>query len=405
MPILSTSDARISKLKLWEELDSPLPSFSEAMSTFVPLAQSASERAWEVRSLTNFNIATQKNVGGVLSNLGVPQGKSFDTAVDFIGLPDEALHAGKLFWDLIGDKAQDELKEGIQELLEIVAKEVLGSLVNAIGAIPIYGWIVEALWDVGTGIATLVQAAKASNTSAPEPIYSRAVFGPESDKNVLNQFVLRPMRDTQDWSKLFYPPGVGRNTTFGDRFSASKLEGGGYRILTRGAKDGWLGGIPGTTRIHQGFEVYPGGNRIRELGQLFPSSRELFCWAWSQVTKRGPQMLTVDAAGARKYWMQYLFDLRLWLRETDKLTDKEKQRLIDGPGVDLFGWGPYDMPFEKGPRLRELRDPRPRREGPLEASHHRRSQADGDCNARPQPRHLEGEARARARHDHLRLRR
>lgn len=331
------------------QLDTPLPDLVSVQETFDPGAMRASEIAFQNRAITFFNQGSQKTFAGVLSNVGIPENAGFAEIVSFLNVPQQALDVGVLFWDLVDEMAEDVLEETVEQLMELAEvafEEAFGALVDVVGAIPVYGWIVKAVWNVAMGIKSIVDIAKESNKDDPEQEYPRAQFSPSADRDITNEFMLKVFRSDRNWTTIFAPPGFGKNTSYGDRFRGEKLEGGGRRIITRGTKTGWVGFIPGTTMVHRSFEVEPGGYIVRDIGRIYPSVRDQGISAWGQVLKNSPSMYTIDTESARGWWSQYLFDLRMWLKETDLLASDTKRRLVNnGEVVGMFGWGPYDMPF------------------------------------------------------------
>ena len=197
------------------------------------------------------------------------------------------------------------------------------------------------------GIIRIAELIKQQNEEPPEQEYPRVAFSPDNDIALCNQFVINKVKKLV-WDEIFMPPGIDRNTTYGEYFWGAKLEGGGRRIRSRGLKSGWVGFIPGTTSLHQDLEVEPGGYQIRDTGLYYPSARNMGAFAWGQVSDRSSAaMYTVNAERVGRTWAAYLFNLRMWIRETDTMKDATKRRLVNHPQiVKQFGWGPYDMPFD-----------------------------------------------------------
>lgn len=334
-------------------LESALPDFPEIFERLGqadPQAVRLAEIDFTNGIETNFNLGSQKSIAGVLGNIGIPQGPIFESALEFLDMPDYALVVADVFWGIIEDYAIDIFKATVEQLVEVAIEalgKVLGSLVDIMSGIPAYGYVIDIAWDVGMGIKKLVDIAKESNKPPPEAVYARAEFSPQADVSMANNNVIGPARHASDWTPIFKPPGLGRTKTWGPRFTSQKLEGGGRRVRTRGQRAGWVGFVPGTTMVHRGFEIERGGNVVRDIGALYPSTRNLAFLAWGQAQKNSPAMYTVDAVTARDQWAQYLFDLRMWIRETDILKESAKRAFVDGPlAKQTFGWGPYDMPFD-----------------------------------------------------------
>jgi len=315
-----------------------------------PTIQQAVQLEWQDRLANGFNVGTRFSAARVVTNLGYARGPKLDAIQTLFDIPQEALMVGQVFFDLLEDVVGDMVEatlEQIMEILEQALEEVLGALVDIISGIPIYGWIVKIVWNVVRGIRTIADLIKKQNEDPPEKEYPRVKFTPDGDLALCNQYVINRLQ-SDDWTPIFMPPGIDRNTAWGEYFFGAKLEGGGRRIVTRGSKEGWVGMIPGTTSLHREIEVEPSGYQIRETGLYLPSARNMGAFAWGQVQDRtSPALYAVDAERCKKTWRAYLFNLRLWIMETDTMKESSKRRLVNDPQlVRQFGWGPYDMPFD-----------------------------------------------------------
>lgn len=334
-------------------LESALPDFAkifERLGQADPEAVRLAEIDFTNGIQTNFNIGSQKAFAGVLGNIGIPTGPVFESALELLDLPEYALVVADVFWGIVEEYAVDIIRATVEELMEIAftaISEVLGSLVDIVSGIPIYGYIIDVAWDVGMGIKRLVDIAKESNKPPPEVAYARAEFDPQTDASMATNNIIGPARYGSDWTPIFKPPGLGRTTTYGELFSDQKLEGGGRRIRTRGQQAGWVGFIPGRTMVHRAFELEHYGTVVRDVGALYPSTRNMAVLAWGEVVKNSPAMYTVDADQARRQWAQYLFDLRIWIKETDALHKKTKRNFVNGLAKQMFGWADFDTPFDK----------------------------------------------------------
>lgn len=324
-------------------------SVAEAMSG--PTVQNAVQIEWQDRLTDGFNVGTQFGAARIVSDgIGYLQGPKFDSVLSLVGVPEEALMVGQVFTEILEDTVGAMLEASVDEIMEVleqVLDQVLGAMVDVISGIPVFGWVVKIVWNVVRGIIRLVEVIKGQNEKPPEKEYPRALFTPDGDLALANHGVLRVLNG-YDWTNVFMPPGVDRNTTYGEYFRGNKLEGGGRRIETRGEKVDWIGMIPGTTSLHQYIEVEPGGNQVRDTGSLLPSARNLSTYAWAQVTDlQSPSMYSVGAEQVRSVWSAYLFNLRMWIRETGLMKESTKRKLVNSPVmVKQFGWGPYDMPFD-----------------------------------------------------------
>jgi hypothetical protein len=206
-----------------------------------------------------------------------------------------------------------------------------------VGTIPIYGWIIEAAWDIAMGIVKLVKLVKASNAEDPELEYAAAKFSPDADSAVAAKMG-RLIRTENDWTNIFRPPGVGEGDSPGVNITRSKIKGGGYRLLAAGYHEGWFGFVPGTTTLDLGFEIYS-NNYSRGLGQLFPTTRNLGISVWDQINRKSPAMFAVNARACWGQWEGHLGELRDYLYTNPGKAAKE---FVNGYGEQVFGWSSWD---------------------------------------------------------------
>jgi hypothetical protein len=378
MPILDPfNDPLLKRLNLFEGVQSSLPDPLAAQESFSKLQRDATRIGWAETQAKNWAIGSQIQAGDVLASVGAPQGsKLYGGLISLVKIDNPA---ADLMEHLEESLIRPLLTFTFEEIIEIildVLEDVFSPLIQTIGAIPVYGWIIEAIWDVAMGIVKVVELVKAQRASDPKREYEAAGFYPQGDTDVAKSFILERMRTTVDWTKIFMPPGIGRNTTYGEKFSSAKLKGNmGRRIKTRGEKEGWVGYIPGTGMIDQGWEIGPRGDAIRNLGTLLPTGRDMAGLCWSQVSgsnssfqkgkisfKNGvtygaycgkkcgrdasPSMFTVNAEVALRTWQGYLFDLRMWLKEGNTGMGKATRKVfVDGVGRDLYGWAKWDTSF------------------------------------------------------------
>ena len=355
MPILNPNyDPLLKRLKLpTATLQSSLPNPFDADTNFIGGSSERIDKQWALTKGDNWAVGSQLQAGNVLASVGAPAGTDlFRGLTDIVRVEDPVLE----FRRWVEQKIKSIARALLEELVELVSKlaqEFIDGVVKAVGSIPIYGWILESIYDVINGIVLVVKIFKAQRAPDPEAEYNAAMFNPTTDRDMANLDILDLMRTGPDWTSIFKPRGIGRNKTYGERFWSAKLKGDmGRRIITTGSKQGWVGYIPGTSTIDQGWEITKYGTR--NLGSLLPTSRDMAMLCWSQVdggSNKGrsgsPSMFTVDADGAMRAWSQFLFDFRIWLREGETGMNKSaRKKFVDGPGKDLYGWSNWDTKFD-----------------------------------------------------------
>lgn len=383
MPIFNQfEDPRLKRLQLFKGLETSLPNPMKAQETFLKVAVDAEQKTWAQTQANNWAVGSQLQAGDVLASVGAPASSPLLRGLfDLVDISNPAEEVARYLYENLAKPLVDYVLEEIIGVILDVLEEVFSPMIQMVGAIPVYGWIVEALWDVAMGIVSIVNMVKAQKADDPEAEYKAAGFSPEADTNVANAFILDRMRESVDWTRIFMPPGIGRNLTYGEKFWSAKLKGNmGRRILSAGRKEGWVGYIPGTGVIDQGWEIGPSAGIVRNLGTLLPSSRDMSTLCWSQVNgsnskfnrlsrsstskeawekgthplkpsknwgkNASPAMFTVDAESAFRTWQGYLFEFRMWLREGKTgMKESTRKKFVDGVGRQTYGWAKWDTPF------------------------------------------------------------
>lgn len=344
MPTIAVDSPEVAALELFKPQDSTLPSLAEAQKTFLTLAASVTGQAWELSADSNANKAYQRDVGGLLSSTGVAGRHRFDIAFQFIGLPDSALAVQPIFERLIRTKAVQKAIQATLELLKQAMEEVMGKVVQAVGAIPVYGWIVEAIYDVALGIVTIVKVFKQQKKSSKKKReHEWSTFSQDTDANFSYQLVERPISAGGDMTGIFTAPGwSGVLESWQKPITTDLLRGGGVRVVPNGAASDALGYIPGTSTIHQGFELSNRAVTALDLGRVLPLARANAISAWGIVNRTDtPQLFAVNTERAIGEWQQYLQQLRAALFESEHVSESARDHGI-ALGEKLFGWSPVE---------------------------------------------------------------
>jgi len=312
MPKLSPGSPLIQRLKLQlpESYGTPLPDLGEV--GFDSAAREAMKRSFRDQGWANWGDSMQKYAGGNMVQLGAPQGDQnlgddlYNGMLGLVQLEDP----GQTVLQLVGaDQLPGSwiLEKGTQYIADYIAdlmQDVFDALVQSVSAIPIYGWVIEMLWDVANGISRLVKIIREQDKD-PEQEYPRASFGPDVDATLAGDVIRHDVLQTTDWTRLFLPRGLG--------FSSKKLEGGGRRIDTGMQLEEYpnIGLVPGTKKVDAGYEIYPGtyGTNARSLGMFLPSLTSFSLDLWDSINRVGPAMYCVDAYRLEMLWRHYVYDL------------------------------------------------------------------------------------------------
>lgn len=227
----------------------------------------------------------------------------------------------------------------------------IGVSVQLMSQIPVVGWIAQIAWTFGNGIYQLVQAVKASDNDDMPVLYPAAKFNPEQDLNRFNNEVLTRLSGSQDWTKIFRPPGGGipGDAAWLGEFSTAALgsSGGqkfGVRVEATNPCALCLGYVPGTAFVHDRIEMV--GTNLKDTGNTYlPTARQHGVWIWEHIArKNSPALYAVNAKSLATLWGNYLKGLRLYVEGDDKLSAAQKNKIItyynkDPDGRPIFGWG------------------------------------------------------------------
>jgi len=207
---------------------------------------------------------------------------------------------------------------------------------NAIGAVPVVGWIVKIIYDISRTIADIVMKVrkegrdKAKRAMAREqsiPIASLEQ-NPETDDLQTKAFFRFLSPAYFDPQQVIRPPystsATGEHGMFcaadvKEKVSDNKRLGW---VIYGAEPSGGMGLVPGTSNITRslyfpaGLSSAPGvsskgcaGGSVRDVGTLYPTATNLSTGWWSQISKPGPSMYMVNPLSARNEWEIYMENL------------------------------------------------------------------------------------------------
>jgi len=240
---------------------------------------------------------------------------------------------------------------------EFVKSDFFEMALNAIGLIPVVGWIIKIVVEVAQSVAKIVTVIFDDNLKTAKSVAAQQLsipmrgteFSKMADDAVVQEIYGR-MRDydQQRFIQPAYAPMGGGGEYLG--FTAQGVYDDDWDS-SRGDKEmglGWvvqpgkyalpgLGFVPGTGNITRSMFFPAGvtsgrgckGGAVRDIGSLYPTGGSLLSSWWSMVLKPGPSMFSVDAKQPIKDWENYIYGM-----------------LMLGPNV-MKGWAcaPTGIPF------------------------------------------------------------
>lgn len=300
-------------------LSGPLPSSTVELWN----ASGIVDEATRLAVLRNNSRAFAESAGAIWqrSILGAGTGPGFRpeqwaelenvTAVDAIALASEL--AGQFGLDL-GAWAQDVAVEVFSEVVDLVAADLVDSVVSAV---PVVGPVVRFLVAWGRGIAAMIRADIEQNErdessrdedSCPLPGYSASIDQvlAESALSLLStgdwSEIFRPLSlDTAPWNvcppvpnspvRSITPRGLGLGTWQDD------VDPGPFGLSCTPM-------IPGLL-VHRGW-IANTTDDIREIGDGLPLLASVGARAWSLLWGRGPAAFAVDGDQLADQWRRFL---------------------------------------------------------------------------------------------------
>lgn len=269
----------------------------------------------------------------------------------------------------------------------VLDSKIFEMALNALGAIPIVGWIIKIIYEVAKAVANIFIAVKDMKTADARYLMSKELtipldsidFNPSTDDLQTKAFF--SFVGTKDFSpnRVITPPYRmnPKKANFGFvaegvyRDGDSRKNGIGAGWIVHGAESGTdnlgLGFVPGTTNMTRSF-FFPaaasgggcsGGGRIRDLGTLYPTASNLCTGWWSNVTKPGPSMFSVRPLALKNAWEDYIEQLFVLCENTLKgwtcapTGDPFTDRFECYSGV--YGMGSGDNECKKSRRGKTLR--------------------------------------------------
>jgi len=249
----------------------------------------------------------------------------------------------------------------VERLADFVNSEMFAHILDAIGMIPVVGWIVKIVADVAKMVAKMVTMVldqklssavfhAAAQLSVP---MSGTKFNSEGDQYFVRKAFERMKNGAQQ--EFINPPYTGKRRDFEALGVYNDSDGGNWSgnrnkemgvgwVVHPGLATGSTGFVPGTGNVSQAL-FFPAGvgpappktsqglvgkaGPMRDLGSLYPTGASVLNQWWSMVLKPGPSMFTVNPKDSIRKWENYVYEL-----------------LVFGPDV-LKGWtaAPTGKPF------------------------------------------------------------
>jgi len=284
------------------------PAFDLAnVNNMAPLEQFIGELA-----MADWVDGTRQTLGGLARTTGILSSKLGD--IDVIFKSDRA-----------------EILKAFDVADMVLDSKVFKLAIDAIGAIPVVGWVIRVVYEISKAVASIVIASKDAKDAAARREIARSLsipmgsmdFDPDVNDATAKAFFKMILDDrAQDIIRPSYKmPSNAANMGF--------LAEGVYQEAGDDMASGWivhgshgtggLGYVPGTSSMTRAMFFPAGvaytpnscgvgaaGGRIRDLATLYPTAQNLATSWWSQANAPGPTMYTVRPLTAKSEWENYI---------------------------------------------------------------------------------------------------
>ncbi len=229
----------------------------------------------------------------------------------------------------------------------IVNSSAFTMAINAIGVIPVIGWIIKAVVEVAKVIVNIVEAARQEDIEAAYRSIAKRISVPagaiEFETNVDQQEmrelfgylslgtgaydpqdIIRPAYDGDP--NAFQALGVHSKDT--ERGTSNVKLASGW-VVVPGNPTGGFGLTPGTGNLSRslffptGLSSGPGGDSkgcapavMRDLGSLYPTAQGAANTWWSMVVEEGPAMFQVQPLLVKDEWADLIESMLVLVQNT-----------------------------------------------------------------------------------------
>jgi len=208
----------------------------------------------------------------------------------------------------------------------VIGTSAFEAAINAIGIIPVVGWVIKAAYEIAKAITDIIIAVQDKKTAEARDELAKELtipFGSMSYSSEANTEVTRDFFAyiKSNNSDEIIRPAFGFGGPDG-AFVAEKVAGGpnvgsgmssGYIVDGSTVEDGY-GYVPGTSSMTRSIyfpaSLNSGGGckavSSRDIASLYPSAQSICAGWWSQVNTPGASMFSVQPRASKVLWENYI---------------------------------------------------------------------------------------------------
>ena len=216
--------------------------------------------------------------------------------------------------------SMEQLYSGLDIARSVLGSEAFSMAIDALGWIPVAGWIVEAIASVVqlvTGIVDAMGDRREDRARAELARIARlplAQWSRGADEVLARSMMLQLEANDAQWivSPRYPATAASDFKAMPQVVQPGDEQWAGWSVYTGGLGPGseaspGLGFIPGTRNLHGAVELRTRGARdLRDLGEFYPTARLAAVQWWEMIVAGGPAMFSVNAEKARTAWADYL---------------------------------------------------------------------------------------------------
>lgn len=225
--------------------------------------------------------------------------------IESLGLFAENLAESFRFLD-VAKVTRDILLQGP---LGDVIRNLADTMLDALGSIPVAGWVIKIAQLMGRLLERLMQQGPVEYP--PIPCYPWVEYSKQADEDAAMQLLSNIQGN--NWSNIFLPPVGGVRGFHNWKLDRPNHPGqyNGTRLQPEGNEiEGALGYIPTLPFAVTDWQApfghgSEGGNGFRSVGELRPSANQLALQLWSQINKNSPETFKIDGTLITVMWRTY----------------------------------------------------------------------------------------------------
>lgn len=240
-----------------------------------------------------------------------------------------------------------DLLSALDVVGQVLDSELFEMAMNAIGAIPIVGWIIKIVYEIANAVARVVVAVfRGKDTEAREiardtlTIPMSSMDFTKSANDAVVQEVFNKIKE-RDSSYMISPPfSVDSSSDLRDLFAPERVfddknmqefgpsqQGWAAGYLIKGRNPLGLGYIPGSASMTNNIFLKHGsdntakvtnGGSLKDMAELTPTAQMAATTWWSNVNKPGPSMFSVNPLSHIGEWSGYIHGMYRLVQDLGK---------------------------------------------------------------------------------------